>query len=179
MSRIRPTVLLTACMVGGCARTLPPRATGLSGNGVRLDLLGCYSLRDKRGHPLDSTFYNSTDLVRLDTLPAPATPDESKTRTTGDHPAPGYRGQGYGLMVPLGDRARQIRSGTDGTFSWRLDSVTDTLELSFIDGFSGAKLRLDATPPLGDTLRGRIAEHWDLGPSENDRGAASAIRVRC
>ena len=172
-------LMVAILSVSACMRALPPRATGMSGNGVRLGLLGCYSLRDKNGRPLDSTYYNSADIVRLDTLPEPTTPDEFKARMTGDHLAPRFRGPRYGRLVPLGERAGSVDLGLGGGLGWWQDSVTDSIQLSFVNGFSGTGLTLNAPEPLGDTLRGRIVEHWDFGPGNIDRGAGSAIRVRC
>lgn len=172
-------LMVAVLSVGACMRALPPRATGMSGNGVRLGLLGCYSLRDKNGYPLDSTYHNSADMVRLDTFPQPTTPDEFKARMTGDHTPPQYRGRGVGKLIPLGDRADKVRLGFGGELDWWQDSVTDSIQLSFVDGFSGTGLTLNAPEPLGDTLRGRIVEPRDFGPGNVDRGAGSAIRVRC
>jgi hypothetical protein len=30
-----------------------------------------------------------------------------------------------------------------------------------------------------DTLRGRVEEHWDVGPTITDRGSAYAVRLEC
>jgi hypothetical protein len=62
---------------------------------------------------------------------------------------------------------------------WTADSLTDTVRLSFIDGFTGAVFVLEARPPV-DTLRGRVFESWDAGPPfQTPRGSAYAIREAC
>jgi hypothetical protein len=62
--------------------------------------------------------------------------------------------------------------------NWSADSLTDSVRLSFSDGFSGAHVILAAPPGHLDTLRGRVEERWDFRPT-NQRGAVYALPVRC
>jgi hypothetical protein len=60
------------------------------------------------------------------------------------------------------------------------DSLTDTVRLSFVDGFSGAVFVLAAPKSRPDTLIGRLYESWDFGPPfETTHGPARAIREAC
>ena len=74
---------------------------------------------------------------------------------------------------PLRDRGR-VRG-----FMWWVDSLSDSLNLSFVNGFSGAVLIL--APRMGsDTLYGRIEEHWDFGPPfMTSQQSAFAVHVPC
>jgi hypothetical protein len=67
-----------------------------------------------------------------------------------------------------------------GLGSWSADSLTDSVRLSFSDGFSGAVVTVAASTQRTDTLRGRIAQHWDSGPpfTTDERGAI-LVRFAC
>jgi hypothetical protein len=135
-------------------------------NALRHDLLGCYALFTDRGHPIDTSFYNASPMVLLDSTPADRDSAAGIMR----------------IMFRLDSTGRSIaprRAGQLGP-SWGVDSTTDTLRLSFADGFSGAGLSLLAQPAAGDTLHGRIEEDWDSGPPfVTDRGKGYAVRIPC
>ena len=60
------------------------------------------------------------------------------------------------------------------------DSLTDSVRLSFVNGFSGALLVLNARPRQSDTLVGRVFESRDYGPPfEVPRGGAKAVQIPC
>jgi hypothetical protein len=157
---------LTACSTN----QLLPEAGPLYRNALRVDLLGCYVLFDGRGHLLDSSYYNAFSLVLLDSTPTWGTDQDSQ---------PGI----VRVMSRVDSSGRRItpgKSGFDRGPSWWVDSLTDTLRMSFSNGFSGAVLKLAAIPGSRDTLRGRIEEHWDVGPPfVTNRGKARVVRIPC
>ena len=83
-------------------------------------------------------------------------------------------------LVPLDTLGAPSRT-TRGLMApnWSADSLSDTIRVSFVNGFSGAVFVLAAPPGHVDTLRGRALEFWDYGPSETRRGGAHAIRMQC
>ncbi len=137
-------------------------------DGLRAELVGCYALYTPGGKLLDSTFYNASPLVRLDSSPLGITARDT---------VPGI----FRRMVRL-DRSGHPVDRMDSTSfsfrSWYADSLSDSIRASFSDGFSGAEVIL-AAPGRVDTLWGRIVENWDMGPTTNDRGRVYAVRVRC
>src|SRR5438445_8732016 len=118
--------------------TVPPARLGL-----RADLVGCYTLSAGQ-HPLArSEYYHASGLVRLDTTVAPRwAPPEA-----------------FHVLVPLDSSlalAHQSRRHVGP--SWWADSLTDSVRLSFSNGFGGAFLVFLAPPGARvDTLQGRIA----------------------
>jgi len=158
------TLVLSSCS------TERPDGRLLFRSALREDLLGCYALFTERGRRLDTSFYNASPLVRLDSAPLFATDRGGppgvvrvmvRLDSTG-HP-----------MDPVNPR---YHLGP----SWLVDSITDTLRLSFSNGFSGAALKLTAAAGSGDTLRGQIEEHWDFGPPfTTRRGKGRAVRIQC
>ena len=141
--------------------TVPPARLSL-----RAELVGCYALSAGE-HPLSqSEYYNASGLVWLDTSVARQwAPSEA-----------------FRMLVPLDSSLDPTsRSRRHVGPSWSADSLTDSVRLSFSDGFSGAFLVLLA--PAGvrvDTLRGRVANAWDFGPPfVTDRAPARAVRLPC
>ena len=63
--------------------------------------------------------------------------------------------------------------------AWWADSLSDSITISFVNGFSGAVFILAPFDGTAERLAGRAEEHWDLGPTITPRGAASAVRVAC
>ena len=162
-----PLVFSLILQLASCS-TAPPRP-GLFRSALRHDLLGCYALYSSKGRPLDSSFYRASPRVRLDSVPAWPTYRDSRRVVPR-------------LMLRLDATERRIDSANSPHSlgpSWVVDSMTDTLRLSFSDGFSGAALSLSASA-AGDTLRGHIKEAWDFGPPfETSRGKGWAVRVPC
>jgi hypothetical protein len=131
---------------------------------LKTELIGCYALYTPAGKLLDSTFYNSSPLVRLDSTPLGITARDT---------VPGV----FRRLVRLDSNGRPIDPDAPRFRAWWADSLTDSVRLSFSDGFSGAQVILAASG-RGDTLVGRIEEHWDFAPP-NSRGRVRAIRVHC
>ena len=150
------------------ALTAPLSAQYLMRNKLRRDLVGCYTLFLASGKRVDSTFYNASPLVRFDSLPLPAYPEMN--------PPVGYR-----PAAKLDTNGRPLRlTAHDHGFGpqrWA-DSLSDSVRLSFSNGFSGAFLTLVRSRPRSDTLRGWIEEQWDFGPPTT-HGPAFAVRVAC
>jgi hypothetical protein len=124
-------------------------------------VVGCFALYFERGR-VDGSLYNATPSVRLDTM--------ARDSTRGVRSLTGLTVTGH----PVSPRRAYART------SWMADSLTDSVRLSFVDGFSGAVFVLNAEAGRTDTLRGRVLESWDAGPPfETARGAAYAIREPC
>jgi hypothetical protein len=160
-----PFVALLAAARASAAQapfdTVPPARLSL-----RTELIGCYALSAGQHSLSQSEYYNASGLVRLDTSVAPQwAPPES-----------------FRMLVPL-DSSLEPTNPSRGHLgpTWWADSLTDSVRLSFSNGFSGAFLVLLA--PAGvraDTLRGRIANAWDFGPPfVTQRASAHGVRVPC
>lgn len=135
-------------------------------NGLRTDVLGCYALYAGSTR-VGTSLYNASPSVRLDSA---------------------IVGNFGSAAVPLLVRAMQPLSVANEPVppkrllfdpSWMADSLTDTLRLSFIDGFSGTVFVLAAPRGHADTLTGRLYESWDVGPSTSNHGPARAVRQAC
>ena len=151
--------LAFATMFGGCKPPAPEDAPAAVLGG----LPGCYALYTGNGRPVDGSFYNASPLVRLDTALL-------------------RWGDGFRLMTRLDTQGRPMDGDSSRALvppAWQYSARTNTLELSFVDGFSGATLSLFAPPGLRDTLRGMIYDNWDFGPTTHLRGGAYAVRVPC
>jgi hypothetical protein len=143
-----------------------PRVT-LSRNAVRRDLIGCYALYFERGR-VDGSLFNASSSVRLDSMPW-----EYMKR---DVRSPWRSMIGFSLA----GRLAPLRAGGLFPSSWTADSLTDSVRLSFVDGFSGAVFVLNAPAGRTDSLYGRVFESWDAGPPFfTPRGRASAVREAC
>jgi hypothetical protein len=53
----------------------------------------------------------------------------------------------------------------------------DSMRIVISTGYSGSELVVGAG--TGDTLQGRATEFWDMGPSEDDGGAVTLVRIPC
>lgn len=150
-----------------------PNGPYLLSNALRRDLVGCYALMTAPGHLLDRhNFYNASPMVYLDSTPRPHILSTGRDLGTKER-----------VLVQL-DSAGDPIGGVQPTGilgpSWSTDSLTNTLYVSFSNGFSGAELILQAPLGRGDTLRGRIIENWDFGPPFSDaRGRGMAVRRPC
>src|SRR5262245_50912614 len=144
---------------------LRPRAT-LSRNALRTDLIGCYALYFERGR-VNGSLFNASPSVRLDSMPW--------GKMKGEAPKAWRSMTG----LSLAGRPTSLRAGGLVPPNWRADSLTDSVRLSFIDGFSGAVFVLDAPAGRTDRLRGRVFESWDAPPYSTARGPASAVREAC
>ena len=157
---------LVMLAVTACHRAPAEGRAWVPRSALRRELVGCLALRDARGRAADSGYYGASPRVWLDTVP-------------------------IGSIDPLAGAAWLLRRlDAEGRpldqavphplFSprWTADSLTDSVRLSFHDGFSGAVFIL-AAPAGADTLRGRAVEYWDVGPSKTNRGRVWALRIRC
>jgi hypothetical protein len=135
---------------------------------LRPELVGYYALFGDDGQAVDSAYYNASPLVRLDTSAVGVTPHDDR---------PGVLRVLHRLDA-AGRRLDAFDSRTAFGPVWSADSLTDSIRISFSDGFSGAYFVLAASVSHLDTLRGHAEEHWDFGPPTG-RGRARAVRVRC
>jgi hypothetical protein len=135
--------------------------------GLRQDFVGCYALFTAMGTRVDSTFYNAGPLVHL---------DSTRDRDLASAGVPGmYR---VAVRLDTSGRAMTAKHAHSIGAIWWADSLSDSIRLSFSNGFSGAFLTLVDPRPRSDTLRGWIEEHWDFGPPTT-HGPASAVRIPC
>ncbi len=157
-------LLSVACAHAPDVRAYPPP---VARQALRADILGCFALFDARGHAVKGNFYGAADTVRLDSAHA---------RGLSSRIDP----QRVMLIDPRAVAGTSARpSSTEVGPAWSADSLTDTIRLSFSNGYSGAEFYLNAPRGAGDTLFGRAMEHWGAGPRDVDRGRALAVRVGC
>jgi len=130
------------------------------------DIVGCYALFTG-GNAVDSTYYNSSPRVRLDSTAGGRRRDEERRLRSR-------------IMWRLDAQGRPL-DGRRGPmpFTWWVDSLSDSLHLSFVDGLHGTVLVL-ASGAVADTLYGRIEEHWDFGPPfVTSQQSALSVQVPC
>jgi hypothetical protein len=143
----------------------PSRPTvTLSRNALRTDLIGCYALYFEHGRVYGSLF-NAAPSVRL---------DSSLWRRARREARSAWRS-----MTGLSLTSRPTTPRGPYPPRWTADSLTDSVRLSFIDGYSGAVFVLHAPEGRTAMLRGRVFEFWDGPPGFTDRGPAGAIRESC
>jgi len=136
--------------------------------GLRAELVGCYALFTAPAGGAERSLYNASASVRIDSqfvgyLKTDKDPNLARVLVALTPP-----------NAPTVARPRPFAP------SWTADSLTDTVRLSFVDGFSGAVFVLAARPGQADTLTGRRFESWDFGPPfETTHGPARAIRRPC
>jgi hypothetical protein len=118
-------------------------------------VVGCYALFDRAGRPAAGHLAWAPSLTRLDT-------------------APGQRA----WKLDTAMRAEPPAAAETETRYWAVDSLADTIRITFHNGFTGTKFVLGFRTG-GDTLRGRAIEYGDAGPTDRDVGTASAIRIPC
>ena len=162
------TLVAIAFTITACTTTRPPTSVQQPRSGLRTELLGCYALYKPDGKLLDSSFFNSSPLVQLDSAAAGMTHETSPAA--------------FRSLIRLDSAGNPVDQLDPTSFLgriWWADSLTDSVRLSFSDGFSGAVAILAAPHGKADTLSGRIEEEWDMGPSVNQRGAVRALRVKC
>lgn len=131
---------------------------------IRIGLPGCYALYTGDGRSVGGRFYNASPLIQLDSAGIANRWVQGEPRRMIRLEATGQRMDDLRWHVPP---------------FWEYDPRTDSLELSFNNGFSGAALLLHAPPGPRDTLRGTIHETWDVGPISTGPASAYAVRVAC
>lgn len=133
-------------------------------NALRAELVGCYALfTTPAGGGAEKLLYNASPSVRLDAQPV-------------EYGTPGV----VRAMIPLTPASFPMpRRPRPRSPVWFADSLTDTVRLSFVDGYSGGVFVLAAPAGRVDTLTGRRFEQWDAGPMETTHGPARAIRQPC
>ena len=154
----------------GCARPRPttsqPGTVATSASWT--ELVGCWALYGSAGRSAQTSLYWSPSFTQLDSSP----PADIRLRQV----------RGLRQAHKLDSLRRRIETSRrlGGSF-WSTDSLVDTVQIWFSNGFSGTRLKLGV--PKGrhapDTLRGRAIEFWDEGPTMTLAGSASAVRVSC
>ena len=157
--------LLLALAYVGC-RTVASPSPKTVPRTDRVGLPGCYALYTGDGRPMGRDFYRASQQVQLDTAryQEPWMPVE------------------WRLLIRLDSAGQPIVDSPPRPEPplWRFDEKTDSLTLSFADGFSGAALSLHAPPGPRDTLRGLIVNNWDVGPPfSTSHASAYAVRIAC
>jgi hypothetical protein len=159
-------LLISGLSVLWCSDARAQARPPLTRNGVRAELLGCYALYSGRTR-VSNALYNATPSVRLDSL--------TVGRLGIADTVPGIRR----ALIPL-TAANERVATRRGPPSWTADSLTDSVRLSFVDGFSGTVFVLAAAAGRADTLTGRLFESWDFGPPfQTTHGPARAVRQPC
>jgi hypothetical protein len=170
-ARQRVLLLLSlVVLLSSCRESTTGEAPVLARDGLRRELIGCLALFSEDGRAIDSTYYNSSPRVQLDSIIVGITARDS---------VPGV----VWLLHRLDSAGRRLDDRSSGWQVgpvWWADSLTDTVRLSFTTGFSGASFVLSAPVGGPDSLHGRAEDHWDFGPPfTNSRGGAFARHVPC
>jgi len=151
-----------------------PERDPLRQNALRQGLVGCYKVMTDRGHPLGPhDYYGASPMVYLDSTP------RLHVLTNGKDLGTSRR-----LMIRLDSTAQPIEQERRPLAfigpAWWVDSLDDTVHMSFSNGLSGIALIVGERVGTGDTLRGRIEDHWDFGPPfVAPHGRGMAVRVPC
>ena len=114
---------------------------------LRREVLGCYALANEHGGVLS---------------PAAGTPPTIRLDSTA-------RGGGWRLQP-------DSTTGAADFTGWWADSLSDTLRLTFSDGFSGSRLALKAD---GTRLEGYAVGFTDVGPKDSPKERVIGKRVDC
>ena len=151
LATVQLIVVAIACAPESAAISarVPTRAHSLA------SLAGCYALFDRAGHPAARSLYWAPSFTKLDTSP-----------------------EGRAWKLDAAMRTELPEDTVMETREWTVDSLADTLRITFHNGFSGSTFVLGVRAGT-DTLRGHGIEHWDFGPSETNAGAVSAVRIPC
>ena len=125
-----------------------------------MQLVGCYELRGAKGDRVDSGYYGASPRVQLlsDSV---------------------FIWRVAARLDKTGRRIDPINSRSPFGPHWMVDSLSDSIWISFHNGFSGAAFILAPLHGSVHKLVGRAQESWDFTPTITPRGTASAVRVRC
>ena len=163
------TALLLTLSVAGCGKE-EPRTVAVDEPVARHALLrqviGCYALFDARGEPASHSLYGAPDFVQLDS----AFISDSAGMRASERRA-----------IPLDSvgAPRSARGANFGGPRWTVDSLSDTLRLTFHDGFSGSSFVVAPASSMMDTLTGWALESFDVGPTSERHEPVRIIRQRC
>ena len=161
-------VLSIACATDRDAQDGPQAPPQLARVALRSDVVGCWALFDRQGRPAEGHIYWAPTFVALDG-------DDSASMQSPDRPA--VRFGATWNRLPL-----ELEPGIRGWVTWRADSLTDSIRISFSNAFSGSVfvLALVQQAPLPDTIYGYAREFYDAGPPwTKAMGPTMAVRVPC
>lgn len=162
--RISPTVsaclllVLSAAACGGKRASTPPPPPSAAASILARDAPRCYQLRATR------SLYFASPRIRLDTAPA----DDS------------WRGivrESAWALTRLDARGRAVVDDRINPIVYWTAARGDSIHVVMSTGFSGSTLTVGAAGT--DTLRGRGVAFGDAGPTENDAGPVTLVRVPC
>ena len=138
------------------------------------ELVGCFEILDSNRRRADGVWYNAMAVVKLTDRPMRGT--DSTVRPLAWHLRPlSNAGSGHWKADPTGELENQSMFVPE----WTLNPAGDSATFHFHDGLSGASIQFAAADADRDTLRGRVTESFDFGPSSYDRGRAYAVRRAC
>jgi hypothetical protein len=155
------TFLLGAMLILGSAAcgAPPPGPPPVAGVVLPRDLAGCYALNRTK------SLYFAPPRIRLDST---AAVDESRGFT---------RDSAWALARLNAQGGAIVDERTHPILYWKAASA-DSIRIMISTGFSGSALTVAARAD-GDTLHGRGVEFWDMGPTENDAGPVTLVRIPC
>jgi hypothetical protein len=154
-------------MLAFCTGQRSPGEIPPARRAVPTGLPACYALYhgdfDRR---VDGTFHNASPVVRLDTAASFHVLEDEWFR-------------GFRALKRLDTAGRELALQY-GSQAWWADSLSDSLHLSFSDGYSGTHVVLRMGQRPDSVMEGRIEEQWDVQPpGVTPRGRAQARRVTC
>ncbi len=161
-------LLSLACATDRDTEDRPPALAQPARAALRQGAVGCWALFDDRGRPAEGHIYWAPTFVALDA-------DDDAAQRSPDRPA--VRLGAAWNRLPL-----ELEPGIPGWVKWRADSLTDSIRITFSNGFSGSNfvLALGQEDPVPDTIYGYAREYYDAGPPWTKAvGSAMAVRVPC
>lgn len=165
---MRSSLLIPACLLlafgaaacGGQRANTPPPPPSAAASILARDAPRCHQLRAIRD------LYYASPRIRLDT-------------TRAVDPWRGIVRDSAWALTRLDARGAAIVDDWTHPILYWTAASPDSIRIVISTGFSGSTLVVGAASASGDTLRGRAAAFHDVGPTENDAGPVTLVRVPC
>jgi hypothetical protein len=148
-------LILAPAACGAPAAGPPPPVSGAI---LPRDLAGCYALTTTK------RLYFAPPQLRLDST---AAVDQMR----------GFVRDSAWALARLDREGRPMVDEQQHPILYWTAAPADSILIVISTGFSGSELVVGAG--TGDTLQGRATEFWDMGPSKNDAGAVTLVRIPC
>lgn len=149
---------LGAAACGGQPANTPPPPTPAAASILARDAPRCYQLRAIRN------LYYASPQIRLETTPV-------------SDPLRGFVRDSSWALTRLDAQGAAIVDQRRHPILYWTAASPDSIRIVISTGFTGSTLVVGAGG--GDTLRGRAVAFHDVGPTSNDAGPVTLVRVPC
>lgn len=157
-----------ACATDRAAEDEPEGPPQPARAALRAEVVGCWALFDRQGRPAEG---------HIDWAPAFVALEAMDTASVRSPRRPAVRFDTTWSPLPL-----ELEPGIRGWVKWQADSLTDSIRISFSNGFSGSSFvfAMVQHAPFPDTIHGYAREFYDYGPPwSKAMGSTTAVRVPC